>query len=128
MIYFYLLGLVNCGNQKWPHIFTPNIGSPAEFSPKVPIPTSKWLFQSFYFTATAVFGQIMAAWPRSPKLLICSTSFRASQFKMLHKLIYTKKLLHICRLVDTNLCERCINKIDCLCGYVWLVLKLCMVS
>ena len=36
------------------------------------------------------------------------TAFRASQYKMLHKLIYTKKLLHICRLVDTNLCERCI--------------------
>ena len=34
------------------------------------------------------------------------TAFRASQFKMLHKLIYTKKLLHICRLVDTNMCER----------------------
>ena len=39
-------------------------------------------------------------------------AFRASQFKMLHKLIYTKKLLHICRLVDTNLCERCINEIE----------------
>ena len=50
--------------------------------------------------------------PHSPKLLICSTSFRVSQFKMLQKLIYTKKLLHICRLVVTNLCERCINEID----------------
>ena len=38
-----------------------------------------------------------------------NTAFRAYQYKMLHKLIYTKKLLHICRLVDTNLCERCIN-------------------
>ena len=36
------------------------------------------------------------------------TAFRASQCKMLHKLIYTKKLLHICRLVDTNQCERCL--------------------
>ena len=36
------------------------------------------------------------------------TAFRASQYKMLNKLIYTKKLLHICRLVDTNQCERCI--------------------
>ena len=40
-----------------------------------------------------------------------ATAFRASQFKMLHKLIYTKKLLHICRLVDTNLCEGCTNEI-----------------
>ena len=31
---------------------------------------------------------------------------------MLHKLIYTKKLLHICRLVDTNQYERCINEIE----------------
>ena len=40
------------------------------------------------------------------------TAFRASQFKMLHKLIYTKKLLHICRLVNTNLCERFLNEIE----------------
>ena len=40
------------------------------------------------------------------------TAFRASQYKMLHKLIYTKKLLHICRLVDTNQCERCTNEVE----------------
>ena len=38
---------------------------------------------------------------------IKNTAFRASQNKILYKLIYIKKLL-----VDTNLCERCINEIE----------------
>ena len=35
------------------------------------------------------------------------TAFRASQYKMLNKLIYAKKLLKICDLVETDTCERC---------------------
>ena len=40
------------------------------------------------------------------------TAFRASQYKMIHKLIYTKKLLLICGLVETNICERCNTEIE----------------
>ena len=35
------------------------------------------------------------------------TAFRVSQFKMLNKLIYARKLLKICDLVETDTCERC---------------------
>ena len=40
------------------------------------------------------------------------TAFRTSQYKMLYKLIYTKKLLKICRLVDTDTCERCNEQVE----------------
>ena len=35
------------------------------------------------------------------------TAFRASQYKMLNKLIYPKKLLKICEIVETDTCDRC---------------------
>ena len=40
------------------------------------------------------------------------TAFRTSQFKMLNKLIYARKLLKICELVETDICERCNTQIE----------------
>ena len=40
------------------------------------------------------------------------TAFRASQFKMIYKLIYTRKLLKTCRKVDTDSCERCSEEVE----------------
>ena len=46
-------------------------------------------------------------------------AFRASQYKMIHKLIYTKKLLQICDLVDTNICDRCNTEIEDFKHLIW---------
>ena len=40
------------------------------------------------------------------------TALRASQYKMLYKVIYTKKLLKTCRLVETDTCERCNEQVE----------------
>ena len=53
------------------------------------------------------FDEDMQSVPQDPFIylreIFKDTAFRASQFKMFHKLIYTKKPLHICRIVDTNI-------------------------
>ena len=65
---------------------------------------SKSKLQNFHFSSVWNFRP---HWVQSTNV---KTFYLASLYKMLHKLIYTKKLLHICRLVDTNLCERCIKR------------------
>ena len=40
------------------------------------------------------------------------TAFRASQYKILNKLVYAKKLLKICDLVETDTCDRCNMNIE----------------
>ena len=40
------------------------------------------------------------------------TAMRTSEYKIINKLLYTKKLVKICSLVETDRCERCNEQIE----------------
>lgn len=65
----------------------------------------------------------MAQVPQNPysylRQVVKDTGFRAFQYKLLNKLIYTRKQLKIFRIVDSDICERCEEEVEDFKHLIW---------